>query len=488
MKNIDLMESLNYVDPKFIEEANISETTIIEFKPKKRMHIKWLSPIAAMLAIVILFTGITFSRQGTILAGTSVISEAIYPQMTKYPSAKMGSDEYRQQYLHWRNDVEKQESYYGESGAISPFILKSINTILSDNGGRNIAYSPLNLYITLAMMAEMGSGETRNQILDVLGCDSIEYLRKEVHSIWNANYRDDGVVKSIVASSIWLGNDTDYNKTTTNILSSQYYATVFEGKVGSQNYNDKYYEWLDKHTGGMFSDRIDETPLDDNSIISIATALNYEASWTFGFVDSRSSEGIFHSYYGDISCTYMNKIELYGGYYWGENFTATSKPLKDSGRMYFILPNDGISVDELLVDSEALEFIVSNGNWEKQDNVIINLTVPKMSVSSNRDLKFGLYKMGIKDCFLKGDSNFANLTKDPVDSFGYYVDAINHSVKVSVDEDGVIGSAYTEVTSVEGNPPSTSNIDFTVNKPFIFVITGADGTVLFLGLVNQPVD
>ena len=89
-----------------------------------------------------------------------------------------------------------------------------------------------------------------------------------------------------------------------------------------------------------------------------------------------------------------------------------------------------------------------------------------MSVSSNRDLKFGLYKMGIKDCFLKGDSNFANLTKDPVDSYGYYVDAINHSVKVSVDEDGVIGSAYTEVTSVEGNPPSTSNIDFTVKVKY----------------------
>jgi serine protease inhibitor len=57
---------------------------------------------------------------------------------------------------------------------------------------------------------------------------------------------------------------------------------------------------------------------------------------------------------------------------------------------------------------------------------------------------------------------------------------------VVVDNEGVTGYAYTQAVTGIFTAPIKSDINFTVNRPFIFVITGADGSVLFIGVVNHP--
>ena len=58
---------------------------------------------------------------------------------------------------------------------------------------------------------------------------------------------------------------------------------------------------------------------------------------------------------------------------------------------------------------------------------------------------------------------------------------------MKIDEDGCEAAAYTvldvEATAMLG---PEEEIDFTLDKPFVFAITGIDGLPLFIGLVNQP--
>ena len=58
---------------------------------------------------------------------------------------------------------------------------------------------------------------------------------------------------------------------------------------------------------------------------------------------------------------------------------------------------------------------------------------------------------------------------------------------VKIDEDGCEAAAYTilgvEATAMMG---PEDEIDFTLDNPFVFAITGIDGLPLFVGLVNQP--
>ena len=48
----------------------------------------------------------------------------------------------------------------------------------------NTVCSPINLYIAFAMLAETSDGNTRQQILDMLGAQDMDTLRENVSSLW----------------------------------------------------------------------------------------------------------------------------------------------------------------------------------------------------------------------------------------------------------------------------------------------------------------
>ena len=61
------------------------------------------------------------------------------------------------------------------------------------------------------------------------------------------------------------------------------------------------------------------------------------------------------------------------------------------------------------------------------------------------------------------------------------------TLRVAIDEDGVTGVAYTLIVTADGAMPgSPDEVDFVVDRPFLFLITGADDVPLFAGVVNQP--
>jgi serine protease inhibitor len=57
---------------------------------------------------------------------------------------------------------------------------------------------------------------------------------------------------------------------------------------------------------------------------------------------------------------------------------------------------------------------------------------------------------------------------------------------VEVDEDGVTGAAYTLFALAEGAAePPKEQVDFVLDRPFLFLVTSRDGSVLFSGVVNN---
>ena len=63
-----------------------------------------------------------------------------------------------------------------------------------------------------------------------------------------------------------------------------------------------------------------------------------------------------------------------------------------------------------------------------------------------------------------------------------------HAARVKIDEDGCEAVAYTvllmETTEMIEQPET---VEFKLDRPFLFTITGLDGLPLFAGIVNQPV-
>ena len=112
----------------------------------------------------------------------------------------------------------------------------------------NRAYSPLNVYMALAMLAELTGGESRDQILTLLGHGSIETLRAQANDLWNDHYSNDGATNSILAGSLWLEDGVPFNQDTLNTLAENYYASSFRGDLDSPAMTEALQSWINDQT------------------------------------------------------------------------------------------------------------------------------------------------------------------------------------------------------------------------------------------------
>ena len=70
---------------------------------------------------------------------------------------------------------------------------------------------------------------------------------------------------------------------------------------------------------------------------------------------------------------------------------------------------------------------------------------------------------------------------------GVYINKIGHAVRVAIDEEGCIAAAYTVIEApVGGMPQEREVIDFTLDRPFLFLVTSRDDLPLFAGVVTNP--
>lgn len=485
MKREKLYDAITDVREDIIIRADARNA---EKKPRRR---RWPAAVAAVLVVAIL--GGILLHPGTSLVGTAyAVALAEYPEMAPYPfeeeyfddSGNFDSKGYDAAWTPWREAQRAQWGPLGYADGLEDFFASSISTFLSGTPGENAVYSPLNVYMALAMLAETAGGDSRQQILDLLGHEDLDSLREQAGYLWNANYRDDGATTSILASSLWMNENVDYVQSTVDALAEHYYASVFQGEMGSSGYNEALQNWLNEQTGGLLKEYANEVTMDPQTVLALATTVYFQAQWSDKFNEDLTEKAVFHGVGGDVDCDFMNSSG-FGMYYWGEKFSATCLSLDNAGAMYFILPDEGYTVDDLLADEQAMAFAVSPGVWENSQYVLVNLSLPKFDVSSNIDLKAGLQKLGVTDVFDETGADFTPLTP-LAEREEVWVEKAEHAARVTVDEKGCTAAAYTVMLMLGGTQPPAEEVDFVLDRPFLFVLTGIDGLPLFVGVVNDP--
>ena len=441
---------------------------------------------AAVLAVVLLWP------QGSPSPLTAfALAQPIYPQMAPYPDEEAYIDQETGEYLAgyeevcdaWWRDVQHQRSQsQGHTQGMADFFSATARQFLAKSETENLAYSPLNLYIALGMLAELTGGESRQQVLSLLGVADMDALRTQASALWNGAYRDDGAVASVLASSLWLDQDVPFRQETLDTLARYYYASVYQGKMGSDAFNDAFQSWLDEQTGGLLKEQAAALRLDAGTVMALATTVYFRAKWSSEFDPSMTEPGPFHGASGNETVDYMRQSAI-PSYYWGEGFSAVAQQLENGGAMWFVLPDEGTDVASLLQDDEAMTFLTSGqNNWSNQKSTLVNLVVPKFDISAQLTLREDLEALGITDVFRPDVSDFSPMT-GAMD--GIFLSQAQQGIRVSIDEEGCAAAAYT-VMMMAGAAMPQDEVDFILNRPFLFAVTGADGMILFMGVVNQP--
>ena len=136
----------------------------------------------------------------------------------------------------------------------------------------------------------------------------------------------------------------------------------------------------------------------------------------------------------------------------------------------------------MLAQGDYYDLISAPGRWEQDKALTVNLSMPKFDVDSQQKLIPGLRAMGITDVFNQAAADFSSFTDAPV-----YAEDVQHAARVVVDEEGVLAAAYTVMLNC-GCAPSDNQeeIDFILDRPFLFAITGMDNLPLFAGVVAEP--
>ena len=425
----------------------------------------------------------TARPQDPVVPLTNQISAPVYPRMAQYPKRTDALTDYNF-YLavqEWEKDrMTQYQQPEGYADSLTDYFHKSINQFLQGEG--NQVYSPLNAYLAMAMLAETANGNSRQQILDLFGLETIEQLRQQVNDLWNAHYCDDGITNMLLANSLWLDEAYTFKDETAKVLAGRYYASSFSGDLGTDAMNKQLQTWLNQNTGGMLWKQALNTELPEDSAFALASAVYFTASWESKFGEGNTKDGLFRSADAYRKVPFMNKT-LRSDYYWAENFSAVRLELTGGNHMWLILPDEGYTTADILAGDDYLQMTLNPASWENKKELEINLSLPKFDVAQQQDLVSGMQAMGVTDVFDCKTSDFTSLTDAPE----LFVGEIDHAARVKIDEEGCEGAAYT-VVMVPGNslPPKLEKIDFVLDRPFVFVVSSQDDLPLFTGIVNEP--
>ncbi|MBQ6488402.1 MAG: hypothetical protein IJI75_04165 [Solobacterium sp.] len=418
--------------------------------------------------------------------GSGELLEPVLPEVLPFPvtedykeSGNVNYEKYDKALSNWyaqQEELQSRSQAYQED--LHRFAEKLFGHLLNVTGDQNAVYSPLNIYIALSMLCEAADGNSRAQIMDLLGADDIAVLREAVQALWEANYNTDEAITSILSNSLWLDERLAYKPDLRQRLADDYYASSYVGDLDSDAGINTFRNWLNHATGDLLKDQAEGITPTPDTVMILASAIYYRGRWMSAF--ESTTEEVFHAPTGDIMCDMMHSEDT-GTVYYGKNWKAVSQAVLNSGRMWIVLPDEGTDVLDIMNDPAVRAMLKDTADCESvRGNV--QLSVPKLDIVSDLDLKDCLIEMGITDVFDPETADYSPLS----DQTDLYLDAARHAARLKTDEEGIEAAAYTVMIVNETGLFISDPIEFTADRPFFFSLQAADGSPLFEGVVNSP--
>ena len=401
----------------------------------------------------------------------------VYPEEPRYEdyfndNGDDNWDDYDAAYTEYIEALQKMgKGEQPDSGAVRRFADRTAAEIFT--GQENTVYSPISLYAALGMLTEITDGETRQQVLNLLGAADTETLRQQIKNLWISVYQDDDAVCRL-ANAAFLRENADVKQAAVDKLADWYFASSYRVPMGTEEADAAIASWLNQQTGGLLSEETGNIRTEEENLLRLYNTIYYKAGWRRAFESSQTETDTFTAANGSKQQVDFLHQTGEGTYRKGEGYTAAPKTL-ECGRMVFVLPDEGVTPESLLQREGFLAELT-----ECDDGARMVWSVPKFDVKSSVELKDVLRALGVADAFDADKADFAPLTDGDA-----VVSSVMQAARVKIDEEGVEAAAYTEIAvndSAPMEPPSV--VEMNLNRPFLFVIFSDDDVPLFVGTVQ----
>lgn len=348
---------------------------------------------------------------------------------------------------------------------------------------KNVAYSPLSLFYALALATEGAQGTTRAELLQALKMPDGGLVGWESAKLFQNLYTDNEIGKLLLANSLWLQEGVEFKQDFLDRAARDYYTHSFSVDFGDSATAKQISRWVSEHTGGKLGNDPEAFTPSPEQIMSIINTVYFYDQWSDEFDHKQTQEDVFNLADGGVvKVPFMNKTTM-GSFARVSDCSVTSLALKNRQQMLLILPDPGVSPQDILSNPNKVEQVLNSLGYDSPQqrwgNVILSL--PKFKFTNELKLKDALNKMGVKEAF-NLSADFTGLaTTNPL-----FISDVQQNLSISIDEKGCEATAYTEIRFC-GSAPPEETIEMKLDRPFIFAITGGAGVApLFIGVVNNP--
>ncbi len=368
------------------------------------------------------------------------------------------------------------KSFLSKTGSLGDLAGLLLSRAFKD--GANPVISPSCLYQMLAMLADISSNDTREQIISVLG--SKEEMRSTLAAITaintsNCSCRD---FHYSSGASLWLDRSVRVNASY-NQAEHLVPLELERVSLGSEKAFASMGKWLSDNTGGIFESAPGSK--DGNLLVGL-TAMHLKDSWDKDF-EKEDKKSFTLDDGTRVDADFMLGWDHYDLLERNGSLTF-SKDLSSGCFMVVSIPPKNLSLEDYIASGEAWLNMDAYASGEVTDQWReCKVHMPKFNLSSDEvDLADTLRDIGISRIF-EPDADFSPLSDDAL-----MVDDIFQSTRLSIDEEGLEGASYVAIVlcgcALPENPPEPREI--IVDRPFAVSVFTKSKKPLFVGAVTCP--
>ena len=374
--------------------------------------------------------------------------------------------------------TEEQKQMRNNNNEFACRLFRTINQQQEEPGSAIV--SPISVTYLLGMLNAGADGETRDQIMDVLGLGNDPaainaYCKKMIDE---APYVDPSVTLKIANciyanSAMGISLYPQYKSDMHQYYNAEVAALDFTQSSSLSIIND----WCKSHTEGMIPTILDK--VNEYAAMYLLNAIYYKATWTEKFDPNDTRDMDFTLANGTTANHKMMHRKALAAYGQNNVFQTLCLPYGSGGyAMFVLLPNEGKTVDDVIqsLSAEGME-----NQFYRMDSHEVDILMPRFTTSSETKLEQVLSSMGMPLAFDPFYAQFPNMAQ----GHSLYVSMMKQKACIEVNEEGTKAAAVTIAEmgyATAPGPRQYEKVDFHATRPFVYYIMEmSTHSVFFMG-------
>ncbi|HEX2703331.1 MAG TPA: serpin family protein, partial [Solirubrobacteraceae bacterium] len=341
--------------------------------------------------------------------------------------------------------------------------------------------------VALTMADAGAAGQTASQVAHVLGAPAAGAAVADAASLRRALARAVGSGSNAptldVANALWtqsgLALQPPFVSTLTNDFGAPPESTNFASDPAAAL--RAINSWVSEHTDALIPALLGPGSITPQTAFVLANAIYLKAHWQNPFAASSTQPAAFTTPDGSVvRVPFMNEHGVTYDYAGGENYQAVELPYSSSSlSLLAILPRGTtLAHFERGLGANVLATIVHHLGPQS-----VNLSMPKLDLSSQEELNGPLQKLGMTDAFGPA-ADFRGVTTQR----SLYISLVEHAAVLKVDEQGTVAAGASAVISpTTAVPVPREPVSVILNRPYLMLLRDdASGNILFVARVDNP--